>query len=90
MFALTEAFAVTGAGTVMIILAVVEQPLLSETVTVYEPAERLLAVAFEPPLGDHAYVYGEVPPPGVTVALPVLAHSDVLLFTEAFAVKIFG
>ena len=51
---LTVALAETVAGAVIVMVAVAVQPLLSVTVTVYEPAERLLALAFVPPLGDHA------------------------------------
>ena len=52
----TTALAVTEAGAVIVTVAVAVHPLLSVTVTVYEPAERLLAEALVPPLGNHAYV----------------------------------
>ena len=38
----------------------------------------------------HEYVYGEVPPPGVTVALPLEVHSVVLAVTDVLAVTAAG
>ena len=52
--------------------AVAEQPFLSDTVTVYVAALRPVAFKFDPPEGDHEYVYGVIPPVAVTVALPLL------------------
>jgi hypothetical protein len=65
--------AVNGAeGWVMVTLAVVVQLLASLTVTVYVPAGIFNAVT---PVWAgtvfHEYVYGEVPPTVITVALPV-------------------
>ena len=56
----------------MVILAVAVHPFASVTVIVYVPAENPVPVALVPPIGVHAYVYGLVPPPPVTVALPLL------------------
>ena len=52
--------------------AVAVHAFASVTVTVYVPALRPEAVAFVCPPGAHANVYGDVPPTGVAVALPVL------------------
>lgn len=59
------------AGCVMIIVAVLVQPLAVVTVIEYVPAVRLLIVDVLPPF-DQAYVYGPCPPFTFTVALPVL------------------
>ncbi len=58
---------------VKVVEQVVVQPLLSVTVTVYVPALKLLIVAVVL-IGVvfHAYVYGNDPPLGSTVALPLL------------------
>ena len=50
-----------------------EQPLSSETVTVYVPADKLFAVAPLPPLGVQLYEIILVPPPATTVADPSLS-----------------
>ncbi len=50
---LTSALAVTPAGAVIVILAVAEHPALSETVTVYVPADRPVAFALVFPPGFH-------------------------------------
>ncbi len=56
-------------GSVIVTLAVLLHVLSSVTVTVYVPAVKL-AVEFVPPLFDHKYVYGEVPPLAKTPAVP--------------------
>jgi hypothetical protein len=60
------------AGSVIKAVAVVVQPLLSVTVTVYRPAGRAVAV-MAVCIGElfHEYVYGAVPPAGIAVAVPV-------------------
>ncbi len=55
----------------MVTVVVEAQLFTSVIVTVYVPAERLLAVAELPPLGAHAYVNGPVPPVIVPVADPL-------------------
>ena len=63
------ALAVKAVGAVMVVLPLMVQELASVIVTVYVPAPKLLTlVVVAPPF--HAYVYGEVPPPGVAVTLP--------------------
>jgi hypothetical protein len=59
-------------GWVMVNERVAVQPFASVTVTVYAPATKPEAVAAVPPDGAHEYVYGLVPPAGVTVAEPLL------------------
>ena len=60
-------------GCVIVTDAVVVQLLTSVTVTVYVPAARLDAPAVVVTgVVFHEYVYGAVPPAGVTVAAPVL------------------
>jgi hypothetical protein len=76
-----EVFVIAG-GCVMVTVALATQEFASVTVTVYDPATSAVPVAPVPPLGDHAYVYGEVPPAGVTVALPLLPPKQVT-FTVA-------
>jgi hypothetical protein len=66
------AVAVNAVGCVTVVVADEVQPFASVTITVYVPAESPVALDPFPPLGDHAYVYGVVPPVGVTVAEPVL------------------
>ena len=53
-------------------LAVFEHPLLSVTVTVYNPAERL-NIESVTLLLLQLYVYGAVPPLGIILILPLLA-----------------
>lgn len=55
----------------MLNVRVVVHPLASVTVHVYVFAHNALAVEPVPPDGAHEYVYGAVPPLGVTVAEPV-------------------
>jgi hypothetical protein len=55
----------------MTAVAVIVQPLKSVVVTVYVPAVNPEAVSPVPPEGAHEYVYGEVPPFAVTVAVAV-------------------
>jgi len=68
-------------GAVNVTLAVTVHPFASVTVTVYVPADKLFAVALVPPEGAHEYVYEPVPPPAVTVALPVVPplHNGLVL-----------
>ena len=66
------ALAVNAVGCVTVVVAVRVQPLASVTVQVYVPAASDDAVDPVPPDGAHEYVYGDTPPPAVTVALPVL------------------
>ena len=55
----------------------------SLTVTVYEPAARLLKVPLEPKcVPSIEYVYGEVPPEPATVTLPVEAPKQATLVWE--------
>ena len=63
--------AVTAVGCPITAVAVLVHPFASVTVTVYVPAASALAVVPVPPLGAHEYVYGDVPPVAVTVAVPV-------------------
>ena len=60
-------------GSVIVIDSCSLQPLSSETVTVYVPADKLLAVAPLPPLGLQLYEMIFVPPPATTVAEPSLS-----------------
>jgi hypothetical protein len=55
----------------MVVEVVETHPLFVVTVTVYVPAAKEEAVAAVPPEGAHEYVYGVVPPVGVTVAEPL-------------------
>ena len=63
---------VIAGGCVITTAAVAVQPFASVTVAVYVPAVRAVVVLFVPPLGLQLYVYAGVPPPAVTVALPLL------------------
>jgi hypothetical protein len=54
----------------MVVLKV--HPLASVIYTVYVPADNPVAVALVFPPGAHEYVYGDVPPVTVAVALPLL------------------
>ena len=55
----------------MVIVLEAVQLKLSVTRSVYVPAINPLAVAAEPPLGLQLYVYGEVPPVTVALAVPL-------------------
>jgi hypothetical protein len=80
---------VNAVGCVIVTDAVALQPALSVTVTLYVPAVKLFAVAPELPEGDHAYVYGVVPPDGVTVALPLFPPlQDTFVLEEILADKV--
>ena len=85
----TPALAVTAFGAVMVTLAVALQLLLSFTVTLYVPADKVAMDDAVLPL-LHAYVYGVRPPPPVTLALPVFAHAVALPVTDALAVTVAG
>ena len=65
--------ALYAAGWVIVLDAVVVQPLLSVTVTIYVPAAKVVAVAVVC-AGDefHEYEYGAVPPVTLAVTAPVL------------------
>ncbi len=54
------------------------------------PTTRPLAVAAVPPLGDQEYVYGPVPPLGVTVAVPLEPPLHETLVLEVVAVIAVG
>jgi hypothetical protein len=58
-------------GCVMLKVRVVVQPLASVIVTVYVPAQRPVVDEAVPPEGAQEYVYGAVPPEGITDAAPV-------------------
>jgi hypothetical protein len=77
-----DCVAVITGGCVIVAVAVAVHPFASVTVTVYEPAMSVFAVAPVPPDGAHAYVYGAVPPATVTVAEPLLPPKQVT-FVEA-------
>jgi hypothetical protein len=81
--------AVSTAGSVTVVDAVAEQPLLSVTVTEYDPAARPVAVA---PvwLFDHRYVLPPLPPAGVTVAVPLLPPLQETGVDDADAVRTAG
>jgi hypothetical protein len=64
---------VRGVGSVIVNDCVIVQLFASVAVHVYVPAHNADAVAPVPPDGVHAYVYGPVPPPTVTVAVPLHA-----------------
>ena len=51
--------------------AVFTQPFASVTVTVYDPAQRLLIPGVVSPFGSHAYEYGGVPPETTAAAAPL-------------------
>ena len=61
--------AVSNGGWMIVTLAVAVQEFASVTNTEYVPAVKPLATAVNVLL-LHLYVYGAVPPAGVTVALP--------------------
>jgi hypothetical protein len=61
---------VTRPGEVTVTEAVCEHPLASVIVTVYPPAASPVAVEPVCPDGFQEYVYGDVPPEAVTLALP--------------------
>ena len=65
--------AVTGGACVTVNVCVPVQPLASVTVTVYVPAARPVGFAVVPTFGFQAYVYGPVPPEGVTAIAPLFA-----------------
>ena len=67
------------AGWVMVTDAVAVFPLASVTVTVYEPAVRLVAVAAVPPEGDHKYEYGVTPPVAFVIADPLVPPKQLTL-----------
>ena len=71
------------AGCVMATVTVLTHPFASVTVHVYEPAASPLAVAAVPPLGDHAYVYGDVPPLTFATAFPLLPPKQFSFADEA-------
>jgi hypothetical protein len=62
---------VNAGGCVMLYVCVAVHPAGEETVTVYVPAVRPVALEPVPPEGAHKYVYVPVPPVAVTEALPV-------------------
>ena len=70
------AFSWYPSGSVMVKFWVVELPHSLVIVQVYVPAAKPLAVAFDPPLGDQAYVK-DVPPEATTVAEPFVAPLQV-------------
>ena len=57
---------------------------------VYTPAVSPVAVAVVCPEGFHWYVYGETPPPAITVALPVPPLHKILLPAFIVAVNLAG
>ena len=59
-------------GCVIVTLVVAVQPFTSVTVTVYVPATKFCGSCTVEPF-DQAYVYGDVPPVGVKLMLPVFA-----------------
>lgn len=65
----------------MIADAVVVQPLLSISVITDVPAHKPVAVGRVCPL-SHKYVYGDVPPEGVTVACPLQKPLQLALVVE--------
>ena len=84
-----DADAVRTAGWATVADAVAEQPLLSVTVTEYDPAARPVAVAVVWPL-DHRYVLPPLPPAGVTVAVPLLPPLQETGVDDADAVRTAG
>ena len=84
------ALAASAVGAVIVTVPVALQLLLSRTVNVNVPAERLLILEVVALL-DQAYVYGKVPPLGADCALPVFPLlQPSLVETVAFANKAFG
>ena len=65
---------------------VIEHPAGELIVHVYDPAQRPLAVAPVPPLGDQAYVYVPVPPEATTEAVPLHEPKHVTLVCDCVAV----
>ena len=81
-------FAVTisGKGCVTTVLARVEQPLKSVTVTMYNPAVKLLArLVFCVGCVFQMKLYGAVPPAGAAVAVPLLNPKPVAAVALAVA-----
>ena len=64
--------AIGEAGAARFIFELPVHPWLSVIVTEKLPEPKLLAVAPVPPVGDHKYVYGPVPPDATTVAEPLV------------------
>ena len=82
-----DCVAVICGGWVIVNVCVPEQPAASVAVHVYDPAHNPEAVAPEPPLGDHAYVNGAVPPVTVTEAEPLHDPKHVTFVCEPVIVS---
>ena len=70
------------AGWLIVWLALAVQPLISVTVTLYEPAPMLLRFCVVAPF-DHKYVSMPVPPDTLKVILPVVAPVHLTSVEEA-------
>ena len=69
-FVCDQEFDKAAAGCVTVIDLDELQPTLSRIFTVYVPADNPDANEFVPPVGDHEYVYGAVPPDTDNDAVP--------------------
>ncbi len=78
------------AGSVITIVLLAVQPILSVTVTVYVPAVRLEAVAAVPAPRVQLYVYGAVPPLATIVALPVAVPLHATFNCDCVSIVIVG
>jgi hypothetical protein len=75
----------------MVAVVVTEHPFASVTVTVYVPFANPEAVVPVPPDGFQLYVNPPTPPPGVTVAEPLLPpKQETLVVAEIVAVTCVG
>ena len=77
------------AGSLMVTEEVAVHPFASVTVSVYDPAHRLLMVAVVAPLLQ-AYVYGAVPTLTVVFADPSQEPAQLASFEVALAVNVAG
>jgi hypothetical protein len=86
-----EIVAVTCVGCVIFAVVVRVHPFASVTVTVYVPLANPDTVAPVPPDGAQVYVYPPTPPPGVTVAEPLLPpKQETFVVAEIVAVTCVG
>lgn len=81
------AVATIAVGWVMVKVRVAVHALASVTVTVWFPAAKPVLLAEVPP-PDQLYVYGLVPPEGLTLAAPVVPPKQATLVCDALVVEI--
>lgn len=83
-----DILALSFVGWVIVILCMVSQPLVSVTVTLYVPVQRpVMAAVVLTGIVFHEYVYGEVPPEGAAVAVPLHKPKQVMSVLVGLAIN---